>query len=81
MFLIFAKFLSFYSAEISSFELLFGSHKNKKSNLDITFHNQAFVPNHQTSYRDQAQPRRALQIIMYETISLAGLPSPIVTFF
>ncbi len=70
-----------YSAEISSFELLFGSHKNKKSNLDITFHIQA-MPNHQTSFRDLRNPAEHFKLsCMKPFLRPAGPLPPLLPFF
>jgi hypothetical protein len=70
-----------YSAEISSFELLFGSHK-KKSKLDIPFHIQAFVPNHQTSFRDLQNPAEHFKLsCMKPFLGPACPPPPLLPFF
>jgi hypothetical protein len=64
-----------YSAEISSLELLFGSHKNKNSNLDIPFHIQA-MPNHQTSFRDLRNPAEHFKLSCMKPLLRPACPPP-----
>ncbi len=77
IFLIFAK--------LFHLQLLFGSHKNKKSNLDIPFYIQA-IPNHQTSFRDLRNPAEHFKLsCMKPFLRPAGLPvsphPPLLPFF